>query len=233
MSTNALGRRVPTDFRHFDRYPLSALPWRERPTYIPMPIGINWYPEFDRPYKGEDKRWRVSVPAPRSRPRGGHCVCLQPAGTKDLVAWWLFYNQGQEGACVGEGCSRTMTLLNRKRYDPFWNYRQAQLIDEWEDTPPEEGTSVRAGLEVLRTIGPRPVRRLNKVGEPSLADGISAYRWATNMQDVLTTLGMPSATEVPVLNSWGRSYPHVVWFPVEALLRVQAEDGEFGVVTDN
>ena len=27
---------------------------------------------------------------------------------------------GPEGACVGFGCSRMMSLLNRKRYDARW-----------------------------------------------------------------------------------------------------------------
>ena len=79
-------------------------------------------------------------------------MCLKPRGTTDPDAWWDFYNQGYEGACVGFGISRLASQLNRKLYDGFWLYHEAQKVDEW---PGEdyEGTSVRAGLDILRTRG--------------------------------------------------------------------------------
>ena len=54
-----LGRRVPTDFEHVERYPLRALAMAEQPANVPMAIGINWYREFDTPVRGRDGRWRV------------------------------------------------------------------------------------------------------------------------------------------------------------------------------
>src|SRR5215216_4461964 len=189
VTEGPLGRRIPTDFVHIDKYPLRALPVQERPTGVPSPVGVNWYPEFDNPQKGQDGRWRVAEPSKRSRPRGGHCVCFAPWPFRDLLAWWLFYNQGREGACVGFGESRAMSLMNRKRYDGRWLYKQAQLIDEWWNTPPEEGTSVRAGLDMLRTVGHVRVRggRLNST--PDSVEGIAANRWATSVDDWLAALG--------------------------------------------
>jgi hypothetical protein len=226
-----LGRRVPTDFEHVDRYPLRTLAAPERPTAVPMAIGVNWYAEFDHPVKGRDGRWRVAQGGRLTRIRGGHCLCLLPDGLEDPVSWWAFYDQGAEGACVGFGCSRMMSLLNRYRYDGRWLYQQAQLVDEWPDTPPAEGTSVRAGLDILRTVGHRRVRGF-KIGPPDPLYGIAANRWATDIDDVLTTIGRPGADEVPWLNSWGRGYPHIVWVPTEVHARLLAEDGEYGVVTD-
>jgi len=226
-----LGRRVPTDWEHVDRYPLRALDIPERPTTVPMAIGINWYTEFDHPTKGRDGRWRVAQDGRLTSVRGGHCLCLAPFGFNDQKSWWYYYNQGNEGACVGFGCSRMMTLLNRYRYAGQWLYQQAQLVDEWSDTPPEEGTSVRAGLDILRTVGHRRVRGV-KTAEPNPTDGIAANRWATDIDDVLATLDRPGEDEVPWLNSWGKNYPHVVWVPAEILERLMREDGEFGVVTD-
>lgn len=229
--TGPLGRRVPTDFVHVDRYPLRALAAEARPVAVPMAIGVNWYAEFDQPVKGRDGRWRVAQDGRLSTVRGGHCVCLPPAGAHDPRSWQKFYNQGQEGACVGFGLSRMMSLLNRRRYDGRWLYRSAQLRDEWPDTPPAEGTSVRAGLDVLREVGHKVVRGV-RIWQPVLQEGIAANRWATDTADVLTTLGRDDEDEIPWLNSWGMDYPHMVYVPVSVIDRLRREDGEFGVVVD-
>ena len=226
-----LGRREPTDFSHVDKYPLRALPERERPTNVPSPVGINWYAEFDRPVQGLDSRYRVAQDGRLTRIRGGHCVCFMPSRVVDPPTWWLYYDQGQEGACVGFGESRAMSLLNRKRYDARWLYHQAQLIDEWADTPPEEGTSVRAGLDILRTIGHVKVRK-HQTYKPNQLDGIAANRWATDIDDWLAAIGRPGANEVPFLNSWGKSYPHITWMPTSVLERLMREDGEFPIIVD-
>jgi len=232
MPEGPLGRRPPTDWEHVDKYPLAALPLQDRPRFVSSPIGVNWYPEFDSPEKGRDGKWRIKTPGPGSRARGGHCICVLPGGYRDLASWWDFYNQGQEGACVGFGISRAMSQLNRKRYDARWLYRWAQDHDEWWDTPPQEGTSVRAGLDGLRTVGHVVVRNGRAATQPDPAEGISANRWATNIQDWLLALGRLGATEVPLANSWGRRYPRVVWLPVEAAERLLREDGEFSIITD-
>jgi len=122
-----------------------------------------------------------------------------------------------------------MTLLNRRRYQALWLYHQAQLRDEWTDTPPEEGTSVRAAGNVLANVGHLRFR----ASEPQLEDGIQVYRWATSMEDVVRTLDYPAGTtHVPMLNSWGRDYPHVVWMELELLDGLRHEDGEVAVPTD-
>jgi len=101
------------------------------------------------------------------------------------------YDQGQEGACVGYGWSWAMSILNTvdtyklvtARYDPRWLYQQAQLLDEWPETPPEEGTSVRAGGDVLRMMGHVRVRH-GKDQPVSLAEGIAENRWATSVDEM-------------------------------------------------
>lgn len=52
-----------------------------------------------------------------------------------------------------------------------WLYDQAQLVDEWDDTPPAGGTSVRAGAKVLQRVG-----------------AIASYHWASTMADVIVAL---------------------------------------------
>lgn len=235
MTLGPLGRRPPTDFSHVSRYPLTEPRRVGVTTPTPVVIGVNWYVEFDEPSRtrerGRDVYW-VARDGKLSTVRGGHCVCLKPKGVDDLDGWWSFYDQGSEGACVGYGISRLASLLNRVRYDASWLYHEAQRVDEW---PGEgyDGTSVRAGLDVLRTSGHRRVSRNGNVKPPSTEDGIQANRWATSIDDVLAVLGSPERDYVEFLNSWGRDgYPHVVRMPATVLERLRLEDGELGVVTD-
>jgi hypothetical protein len=223
-----LGRRPPTDWQHVERYPLTAATAPSKPT--PVVIGVNWYVEFDEPQKDADGHYWIARDAKLSKVRGGHCVCLKPRGAGDPDAWWDFYNQGQEGACVGFGISRLTSQLNRKEYDGFWLYHEAKKVDEF---PGEdyEGTSVRAGLDVLRKVGHSEVKD-GKTLAPSLAEGIAANRWARSIDDVLSALGYDGLDYVDVLNSWGATYPHLTRMPATVLERLWKEDGEVGLVTD-
>lgn len=229
--TGPLGRRPPTDWRHVERYPLTAPIVQEITKPQPMAIGVTWYHAFDTPVRDSSGAYWIARNGQLGAVRGGHCVCLKGRGITDPVAWWDFYDQGAEGSCVGFGSSRMMSLLNRKRYDARWLYEEAQLVDEWDDTPPGEGTSVRAGMDILRTRGHRVSRGLVD-GPVDPAEGIAANRWATSVDDALRVLGYQNVGYVDILNSWGRSYPHMVRLPVDVLARLLAEDGEFAVVTD-
>lgn len=102
------------------------------------------------------------------------------------------YDQGHEGACVGFAASWMMSILNKKFYDAHWLYREAQKIDEW---PGEnyEGTSVRAGMDVLRTSGHKEIHDPRHKHGILLGDGIQANRWATTVDEIRTSisLGIP------------------------------------------
>lgn len=244
VEAKGLGRRVPTDWKHVDKFPLSALPEKAR-TVSPVVLGVNWYTDFDSPVqKGRD--WWIGLnPQGLGSIRGGHCVCLEDGLHKDSRAYYTFYDQGNEGACVGFGSSRAMSLFNRHRYYARWLWDHAKMRDDWPDTNPgdDNGTSVRAAMEVLRVAGHvlwKSSYRNDSVqardDRPAqIVEGIWAYRWASSIDDVLTTLANPKATKlgaVPVLNSWGTSYPHRVWMPGETLERLRNEEGEIAVITD-
>jgi hypothetical protein len=249
-----LGRRAPTDWRHYEKFPLTAATTPTTPT--PVAIGVNWYEDFDTPVQKGSRSWIGLNPKQLGKVRGGHCVCLEPGdqlnGNHDVVrllqdsqSWWDFYDQGREGACVGFGCSRMMSLLNRKRYDARWLWDWAKSTDEWPETNPgdDEGTSVRAGCEILRARGHvawkagfkgRSYKQRDKE-EPSADEGIGVYRWAKTVDEVHKILKSPAndaAGAVRILNSWGRGYPHRVWMPDETLQRLIDEDGEVALVTD-
>jgi hypothetical protein len=225
-----LGRLAPTDWRHVEQWPLTALA-PVIPVGGPVVIGVNWYDAFDHPVQRREHGRAVwTIEGDLGRVRGGHCVCLEPATLRDADGWHGFYDQGREGSCVGFGCSRMSSLVNRKRYDARWLYLEAQKVDEW---PGEayDGTSVRAGMDVLRDRGHRPVRG-GHAGFPAAGEGISANRWAGSAGEVLEALGTPGRDYVTVLNSWGVSYPRRVRMPAGVLDRLIREDGEAAVPTD-
>lgn len=220
-----LDRKTPESWEHVEKYPMMAGAIT-KPT--PVILGINWYEAFDEPVFDDDGRWWITG-ANIGSIRGGHCLAiksLQP----DRLEWYRFYDQGNEGACVGFGISRAQTMMNRVAYDATWLYHEAQKKDEW---PGEDydGTSVNAGLKVARDEG---LLRA-KSGELAINDGISAYRWATSVAEIHTTIGLPLADSlgaVPLVNSWGTYYPHITWLPDAVLDRLLREDGEAAIITD-
>jgi hypothetical protein len=98
-----LGRRVPRDFTHVEKYPLRIAAVR---TPAPVTAGVNWYSDFDHPIKDKDgKYWIGKNPDNIGSIRGGHCVCIPFLTSRDLTSWYHYYDQGSEGACVGFGSS--------------------------------------------------------------------------------------------------------------------------------
>jgi len=198
-------------------------------------LGIAWYSNFDRPTVGSDGCWWIGR-GDLGRVRGGHAVYLKPQSLRDATGWWRFYNQGREGACVGFAASRAMTLLNRKRLDARWLWDRSKECDEWSDTNPgdDNGTSVRAAMDVLRRVGHVPI--YHGVARPvDAAEGIVENRWAQSADEVLACLQSPlyaTLGAVPLLNSWGADYPRAVWLPLEVLDRLIREDGEATMLVD-
>lgn len=205
---------------------MSALPEPARPTGVPVVLGVNWYVEFDRPVL-DGARWWIARDGQLSSVRGGHCVAAR-AQQSDSVRWWRLYDQGEEGACTGFGSARAKSLLDRREYDALELYHAGQSHGGYLG---EDGAYVRDVLWVLVNRG--AVRRGRSA--PDESSRIAAYRWATSVDDVLATLASPTASRlgaVPLLNSWGLSYPHLTWLPGEVLQRLLDEDGEAAVVTD-
>lgn len=240
-----LKRYVPTDWEHVEKHPLTA---KALAVMKPQPVivGVNWYSDFDNPQKESDgKYWVGKNPSKLGYVRGGHCICMPHLVSADTYGWYDFYNQGAEGACVGFGSSRAMSLLNRKRFNARWLWDLAKLNDEWADTMPgdDNGTSVRAAMDVLRAKGHVPwktsMTNLSWQERDLLTavegEGISANRWATNIDDLFSVLQNDTykkLSAIPFLNSWGRDYPHVVWMPCETWDRLMREEGEFTMISD-
>ena len=109
-----------------------------------------------------------------------------------LPRYRTFYDQGQDGACVGFSSSWMLSIQRRRKFDARWLYHQAQLVDGDPSTPPAEGTLVRAGFDVLRDQGPMDWVKSTDVG-PVAAQGLTANRWATTVDEVRAAfaLGVP------------------------------------------
>lgn len=243
-----LGRFIPDDWTHVEKYPLTALSVEERPTSRPVVIGVNWYSEFDQPELDEETgEYFVARGGADSltQIRGGHCVCLEPGGEPDPETWWDFYDQGAEGACVGFGWSRCMSILNQELYVARWLWDRSKEIDQWPDTNPgdDNGTSVRSAGDVLAKSG--HVDWSDEYTDdnhterddyrPAADNGIRTFRWARSVDEVHAVLGNARADElgaVPFLNSWGRDYPHRTWMPDDVLDRLMQEEGEIAIPTD-
>lgn len=231
-----LGMRKPKDDRHRALYPLTAGTMPDTPT--PVVLGINWYRAFDTPQLRNGNSW-IGHQSDWGPLRGGHAICVKPPQLIDSTAWWEFFDQGSEGACVGFSVSRMMTLLNRKRYDAMALYAEARRVDDW---PGEDysGTSVRAGCDVARKTG-MWISHAGTISGPLLGEGIDQNRWALSVSEIAVCLSpsdagatVMNAGYVTLLNSWGRfGYPHFVRLPLDALQRlVFQEDGEATVVVD-
>lgn len=115
------------------------------------------------------------------------------------------YDQGDRGKCVGYGLSWCMSILNRRYYDADWLFDEAQKIDEWPgEYPAYDGTSTRAGCEVLRTQGHKMLHDPRHRHEPAVVDGIVEYRWAKTVDEMRTAImsGSPVATGIDWMSSF-------------------------------
>ncbi len=143
-----LGRFIPDDWGHVEGYPLTALPEEERPTRVPVVIGVNWYAELFRPEMDAGTgEYFVARDGPSSFTtiEGGHCVCLEPGGEPDTEEWWDFYDQGREGGV-----------------------RRLRLVPLYDDTEPGEDICAPLAmgpLEGVRSMaGDQPGRQRGNVG---------------------------------------------------------------------
>lgn len=227
MFSRKLGRRVPTDWSHVETYPLSALAQEERPQGEPVVLGIYWYYKFYEPERGSDGSYWIGRGDNWGNLEGGHAICIKPDRVTDLGTWHSHYDQSRN-SCVGHSVSRSRTLVERRMYDGEWLYERALERDEWGGEA-DQGTSLDAGFQVLHQLGPK-----RSTGSIRPDEGVSAYRWLTDVEEVRYVLNSPSNEQrqaVRLVNSWGLIWPHYVWLPYESLERLLIENGEAVVAT--
>lgn len=165
-----LGRKIPTSWEHLDLYPLRAL-----------------------------------IAAAE--------LLIPPDGTEKglgLPWWWKSHDQGSRSSCVGHGLSAERSITNHRqrllatgqdltyRYDSPWLYDEALKVDEWPGEA-DEGTSLRAGYDVLVMQGHRRVQR-GVSGPITYEHGVTTYRWAQNVDEIRAAIFANRAVAIGV--SW-------------------------------
>lgn len=237
--SRALGRNTPSDFSHVVASPLDA---SALVTPRSVTIGVNWYTDFDpENLKLIDGSYHLpEATAIKGTIRGGHCVSLAPMGfanTPAKVAFlerlWVFYNQLKEGACEGFGHSHSQSVDLYLTEGKALTFDALQLYDNGRRVegrfPTGEGACNKGIVEALLAYGISPQSRAECAREEDdspYIKPVSTVKWTKDAQEVCAALNRPGAEAVPLLNSWGREYPMVVWCPVSTLARVLDEDGE-------
>ncbi len=210
-----LGRAPAQDTRHLDRYSLTAATMPDSPT--PVVVGVDFHRAFFSPTQRPDGSWWFEDrPAFLGPVEGGHAMCARPPAIADARSWHVFFNQNLgtterlRNSCVGFSWARFAALMGRTRFDGFSLYDLAQdKYDGWPGTA-YNGTSVRAGGDVMRHEGPAPVRGGTvKPRDPRY--GIAENRWAGSVDEVMRCLGDTALPGLPLLQSWGTGYPREVW----------------------
>lgn len=147
-----------------------------------------------------------------------------------LPAWHKTHDQGSEGACVGFGVSMMLAMLNEHQgrcqgdlspyihYNPWHLWDEAKRIDEWPETQPgdDNGTSVRAACDVLRTRGHvvwLDEKTRDSKSKESPDYGISAVRWATTVDEMRAAINNDKACAIGV--SWYSAFDKPQYYKSE------------------
>lgn len=178
---------------------------------------LPWYTNADRPVVGGHGLGR-RVSAVRPFPRLLRPPTLTNTFTVnqrlDVPYQYIpKYDQRAEGSCVGYAWSWAMSILNRRFYAARKLYLEAQFHDTWSDTPPEEGTSIVAGAQVLQTQGHWRFAR-GLTFPLALAEGIVSFREATTVDDLRWAIGnhIPAVLGI----DWHASFDAPEWVDVGA-----------------
>lgn len=179
-----------------------------------MPL-LPWYSNAQAPVEpghGLGRRMHIGeVPFPRM---ASHPVALMAAPitvNKRLNLPYHYvtgYDQGQEGACVGFAWSWAMSILNHRFYAARKLYLEAQMIDPYADTPPEEGTSTVAAAQILQQQG--HWRFARGVTFPlALTEGIAQFRMAKTVDEIRRAIQL----DVPVVLGidWHENFDSPIW----------------------
>lgn len=179
-----------------------------------------WYTNKDRevaPGHGLGRREHPdTIPFRRM---AAHPLALRTAPTPvnkrlDLPRQYISkYDQGSEGACVGFAWSWAMSALNHRFYAARKLYLEAQLIDPWSDTPPEEGTSTVSAAQILQQQG--HWRFARGITFPlALMEGIAEFRQAQSVDEMRLAIQF----DLPVVLgiNWYSNFDSPQWVDVGA-----------------
>lgn len=132
-----------------------------------------------------------------------------------LPTWHAKHDQGEEGACVGFGTSMMLSILHEGvcrskgdktpyvRYNPWWLWDSAKVVDEFPDSNPGDGngTTVSAACKILTTQGHvvwMDEEDRKSIGPVDSNYGIDTVRWAQTVDEMRAAIakGVPMSIGV-------------------------------------
>lgn len=186
ITTGGLGRRVPEDFEHVKKYPLSAFVAETPDTvehilYLPW-----WHRNHDQGHEGACVGFGTSMMMAITNTHQNQEANLKRPWTRRYDPWWLWDEA--------------------KKIDEWDDTNPGD----------DEGTSVRAACEVSRVSGlvrvtpvsEQPVHQLG-IGTPSPAEGVGAYRWAHTVDEMRA--GIANGLPISIGVSWYENFDGPVW----------------------
>lgn len=183
-------------------------------------------------YIPDDDRHLRQFPASAVLPK----TVVVANATLELPGWHWLHDQWRQGSCVGHGVEMERAISNlaqrrvqtlkpyTRRYDPIDTWNWAKDHDEWAETNSgdDNGTSVRAGYEYTRVVGPRLIKNTGSTAfqgdqliitdrrnQPDPAEGVAAYRWARTVDEIRTALAAGIPVTIGV--NWYENFDNPVY----------------------
>jgi hypothetical protein len=134
------------------------------------------------------------------------------------------YDQRPYNACIGYSSSWMMSILNRHLYSASWLWDRAKEQDDYPHTNPGDnnGTTLRAAMDVLREVGHCRVGRNGQQHPPALVEGIKENRWATTIDEIRSCIDQ----DLPVVMASD-------WYTAFAASELERVDGRFRIRATN
>lgn len=241
-----LGRNVPTDWRHVERFALQADPLSELMPAVEkvLPLPAFWYKgEHDQGHEGACEGFGNSLMMTIIN-------TLQQGRLHRYNPWWLWdrakeidewadTNPGDSNGTSGRAACDVLRTLGHVR------------VQRRRESPPDPSQGIRenrwatsvdqmravAGVGLPMAIGvnwygnfDRPQQKANgKLTEFVIGEGdLGGIRGG----HCICVFGASDRRQAfKLANSWGRGYP-LVWLPYATMERLIREDGEVALVTD-
>lgn len=242
MTTGGLGRRVPTDFEHVEKYPFSAV--ASVPKTVEKTLTLpTWHWSHDQGDEGACEGFGNSM-----------MMALINGGAR-YNPWWLWdrgkmvdewsdTNPGDDNGTSGRAVAEVMRTAGNVSVKPVGvqpaysrtiaskvgDVSQGIAAYRWATTVDQMRAGLAAGIPIA--LGVNWYERFDtpekRNGEDYIFIGNSGVRGG----HCVCIYGASDKRQAFRLkNSWGRSYP-LVWVPYTTMQRLLNEDGEAALVTD-
>lgn len=249
---SGLGRRIPTDFKHVEKYPFSAVA-PTTVTKVNKTLKLpSWHWTHDQGDEGACEGFGNSMMMAviNLQQRKTSVPPIKPF-TVRYDSWWLWdrakeidewadTNPGDSNGTSGRACCDVLRTLghvqvanktNGRTVDPTPLILNGITANRWATTVDEMRSGIADGLPIAIGVNwyrnfDHPVKKNNGfwIGEGDLG--------AVRGGHCVCVYGASDSKQAfRVKNSWGSTYP-LVWLTYSAMERLLHEEGEAALVTD-